>query len=270
MARFQWLQVIAALVLWISKAAASDISAGSEPYVWCYNCGNGVTRLDAGIAVGHACNYYMNRMMSKDDDTAPGLRFTYLWSAYTHITLSVIPQWFQPGCTSDTNDFMFDFDRCYYSFMAPIDDCNTGGVNGKKGGWYMYYCAAIMTNTAPEECPGGYIVGKSSRITAALDADATSTIETFTYHASEEEHQAARAALLGSPEFADECAEHEFTTADDAEPTDEADAGDKLPAPAPASEPEPLANIEKRDTTTTCFGPASSTMECYGIDRSLA
>ncbi len=62
-------------------------------------------------------NYDPTTTRSKNANT----RFLSKWSYYTTLTLTIMPQWYQTACPTDENDFTFNFDRCYYAFMAPID-----------------------------------------------------------------------------------------------------------------------------------------------------
>jgi hypothetical protein len=54
---------------------ASALTTPSDKYpnnVFCYNCGDGVDRLDAGIAAEAICNYWYGRKMYVDDPHSQG------------------------------------------------------------------------------------------------------------------------------------------------------------------------------------------------------
>ncbi len=129
----------------------------------------------------------------------------------------------------------------------------------------MYYCAALTMNTDPEHCPGGYVAGTSSRVMAGFSSTTPTLNNTYHYYATDEEHEAAGAALLASgrltsADLEEDCPDEQTTPAFDA--TSEVDEHI-------SKDNDMIPTIEKRDTDTTCFD-GSSGMECCGIDHTEA
>lgn len=97
------------------------------------------------------------------------------------------------GCGDEVvlNDFFVDEERCYYSFMTPIDSCNTDGENGKQGGFWYDWCANVTINPNPDGC-----YDSSMDITVTHNHIVDSGGKVAGHFASDEEHELARLAIL--------------------------------------------------------------------------
>ena len=115
---------------------------------------------------------------------------------------------------------------------------NTGGVNGKQGGYYWAWCANVTMNPNPEGCwpHCGHSNCKSYF---------PSSLQVETYVATDAEHDAAKASVL----------ELEGCAADD--------LNDAAKRKVELSTHEDAVGIEKRDSTTC-------NSQCNGVDRDLA
>jgi hypothetical protein len=55
--------------------ATSQTEPSKELDVWCFNCGSGVTRMDAGVAAQAACDYWWDTTMYPNSPNGGGLAF---------------------------------------------------------------------------------------------------------------------------------------------------------------------------------------------------
>ena len=114
------------------------------------------------------------------------------------------------GCGSAVtyNDFFAHAEKCYYSFMTPIDrsawvprtltsmaltcaSCNTDGVDGKQGGYWYDWCANVTINPNPDGC-----YNADTDIVETHNRLSDSGIQVATHHATDEEHETAKLSLL--------------------------------------------------------------------------
>lgn len=111
--------------------------------------------------------------------------------------------------------------------------CNTGGVNGKQGGFFWDYCANVTINPNPEGCSSD----KQALTYELLESEYQQLgMEVVTHVATDAEHEAAMIVLLKFDPSLNSSALADTDTATD---------------------------VEKRDSTD-CYS------HCRGIDRDVA
>ncbi|KAK3701071.1 hypothetical protein LTR37_015633 [Vermiconidia calcicola] len=222
---------------------------------WCFHCGDGVDRLDAGIAASAACNYWYNTVMYPDWTGSGGLAFNYGWDG-GNIALSVVPFWDSHGCGEfgpplEFNDYFTNGTRCYYGFMGPIDACDTDSTHGKHGGYKWDYCNTVTINPNPDGCDSG-----DRKVASSPEAHFPAGVEVATHYATHAEHEAAKAEMLQHPDFATKVISINAAAA----------AEDDSVNTAP--EADDTATLYKR-SGLACFD-GGLYAECYGVDRDIA
>ncbi|TDL14750.1 hypothetical protein BD410DRAFT_845757 [Rickenella mellea] len=96
--------------------------------VTCYNVGSKIDRSFAVAAIDSWCASIIGQFWPSG--TAKSMMFTWLGSPMTM---------YVAGSTINGCSFTVD-DNCNRLLRLPIDGCNTGGVNGKQGGFETDQC----------------------------------------------------------------------------------------------------------------------------------
>ena len=75
--------------------------------------------------------------------------------------------------------------------MLTWNSCDTGGVNGKQGGFWYDWCANVTINPNPDGC-----YNSNTDVASTHDHLLNSGIQVVKHYTTDEEHEAAKASLL--------------------------------------------------------------------------
>ncbi|KAH9478001.1 hypothetical protein JR316_0010234 [Psilocybe cubensis] len=106
---------------------------GGTPVVHCYNFGTSTSRTILVTVIDDFCN---NRLIGLT--ARPGVEY---WSRYNYGPVTTYVSLTMTGCSPWVVD-----SACNINLRRPVDGCNTGGVNGKQGGWMTDDCASWRTD----------------------------------------------------------------------------------------------------------------------------
>jgi hypothetical protein len=129
-----------------------------------------------------------------------------------------------------------------------VRSCNTAGVNGKQGGYWYDWCANVTINPNLDGC---YETNSDTVRTHASLLE--SGIKIVSHHATDEEHEAAKASLLERERAQDLDIRSDFETIATVSTDNEINITADITADR---------SIEKRDTSLVCFDGGTDGI-CY-------
>jgi hypothetical protein len=136
-----------------------------------------------------------------------------------------------------------------------VRSCNTGGVNGKQGGYWYDWCANVTISPNPDGCYGTNKDALETHVNLI-----ESGIKIVSHHATDEEHEAAKASLLARERAQD------LDIRSDVEMIATVSADNDINIAADINADQ---SIKKRDPSLLCFDGGEDGI-CYYCTRDTA